>query len=126
MVIISKDEVYMSNHYRSQKGAFHHSFIFKDENEDKRHKSRCVYYEGSNKYCSYYCMNCKGSNTCEKYEEKPNAKKNIIEDKKTTKISITSTLEESTNILGKKIEEKRRQTLNDIRREIINFSINNK
>ena len=71
-------------------------------------------------------MNCKGSNACEKYEEKPNAKKNIIEDKKTTKISITSTLEESTNILGKKFEEKRRQTLDDIRREIINFSINNK
>ena len=43
------------------------------------------------------------------------AKKNIIEDKKTTKISITSTLEESTNILGKKFEEKRRQTLDDIR-----------
>ena len=116
----------MSNHYRSQKGAFHHSFIFKDENEEKRHRSRCVYYEGVNKYCSYYCMNCKGSNTCEKYEEKLNVKKNVNETKKTTKISIPTTLEEKTSTMGKKFEEKRRQTIDDVRREIMNFTMNNR
>lgn len=116
----------MQGKYRSQGGNFHHEYLLKNENEDKRHKSRCVYYQGVNKYCTYYCMNCKGSNTCDKYEEKPNTKKNILEEKEQPKISISSTIEENTNIVGKKFEEKRRQTINDVRREIMNFVQNNK
>ena len=53
-------------------------------------------------------------------------KKNISEEKKQPKTSISSTIEENTNIVGKKFEEKRRQTINDVRREIMNFVQNNK
>ena len=94
--------------------SWHVNILSKKEEDNRRHKSRCVYYQGVNKYCTYYCMNCKGSNTCDKYEERPNTKKNISEEKKQPKISISSTIEENTNIVGKKFEEKRRQTINDV------------
>jgi len=116
----------MSNHYRSQKGAFHHSFLLKDEYEEKRHRSRCIYFDASNKYCSYYCMNCKGSNTCERYEEKPNVKKNISEEKKVTKISILPTIEEQSITVGNKLETKRNRSQDDIRKEIMNFTLKNR
>ena len=116
----------MKNHYRSQGGPFHQEFLLKEENEEKRHRSRCVYYESLEKYCRHYCMKCKGSNACEKYEEKPNVKKIASEDKKPKKPYVSSGIEEKTITVGEKFVEKKHRTIDDIRREIMEFTKNHR
>ncbi len=45
----------------------HLEFLHKDENEARRHKTRCVHYKDG--YCKYYKRKCCGSRFCEMYKE---------------------------------------------------------
>ena len=42
----------------------------RQEDDPKRHRSRCVHYESASKYCSYRCGQCVGSAHCSQYKEK--------------------------------------------------------
>ena len=53
----------------------HVGFAYKDEDDPRRHKSRCIYYDKNTKYCttarSSYCgAKCGGSAQCMAYAEK--------------------------------------------------------
>lgn len=53
------------------KGGTHAMTILKmQDGDDKRHKSRCVYYRKSDCYCAAYQFKCYGSAHCEKYRER--------------------------------------------------------
>ena len=41
----------------------------RQENDPRRHRSRCIYYNSSSKYCSYRCGQCAGAAHCSYYEE---------------------------------------------------------
>ena len=41
------------------------------EDDDRRHKSRCVYYYKANKYCKRLNLKCPGSAHCDHYKEDP-------------------------------------------------------
>ena len=45
----------------------HLEFLHKDEDDVRRHKTRCVHYK--NGYCKYYKRKCYGSRFCEVYKE---------------------------------------------------------
>ena len=49
----------MGSRYRSQKGPYHYDYLRKDDNDTKRHKSRCIYYEKDDEHCVFYCLRCK-------------------------------------------------------------------
>lgn len=40
------------------------------ENDKRRHRSNCVYYDKADSYCHFYCEKCFGSAHCYKYTEK--------------------------------------------------------
>ena len=42
-----------------------------DENDDRRHKSRCIYYYKANKNCKRLNVKCPGSAHCDHYKEDP-------------------------------------------------------
>lgn len=43
----------------------------RQEGDDRRHRVRCVFYEGkASEFCKYYCVKCRGAAHCEQYEEK--------------------------------------------------------
>ncbi len=44
----------------------HLEFLHKDEDDERRHKTRCVHYKDG--YCKYYKRKCYGSRFCEVYE----------------------------------------------------------
>lgn len=46
---------------------WHIEYLRKAENDDRRHKARCIRYRGG--YCSYYSSRCKGSSHCRYYKE---------------------------------------------------------
>ena len=46
-------------------------------NDERRHKSRCIYYDKSDKKCycgkcGNYLMKCSGSSHCNRYDDNPN------------------------------------------------------
>lgn len=45
----------------------HLEFLHKDEDDARRHKTRCVHYK--DEYCKYYKRKCYGSRFCEVYKE---------------------------------------------------------
>ena len=57
-----------------------------DENDDRRHKSRCIYYYKANKNCKRLNVKCPGSAHCDHYKEDP------------TRIRAVSSPQASTNI----------------------------
>ena len=51
---------------------WHIAFIKKDENDPRRHKARCFYYQNRECHCvrsSYYTLECPGSSHCTNYRE---------------------------------------------------------
>ena len=41
----------------------------RQENDPRRHRSRCIYYNSASKHCSYRCGQCAGTAHCPKYKE---------------------------------------------------------
>ena len=105
----------------SQGENMHMTFLFKDPDENKRHRSRCKYFDKNTKYCSYYMINCKGSNTCEVYEENCLSIKTTNKCEKTPVYNSTK-IEDSLDYSKKKFVNKRRLTVEDVRSEIMNFT----
>ena len=52
----------------------------RDEFDDRRHRSRCAYFQKSDAYCSRYSEKCRGSAHCPYYKEKDDGVANISED----------------------------------------------
>lgn len=50
---------------------WHVETLHKDEDDDRRHRSRCAYYNKDH-MCTYYATKCIGSNKCDAYKEKTN------------------------------------------------------
>ena len=48
---------------------WHITTLHMNERDDRRHKSRCIYYSKINNHCSYRCSKCIGSAHCLKYKE---------------------------------------------------------
>lgn len=62
----------MANVKRVMTGVpYHLEHLHKKEDDDRRHRARCMYYNGKDtSYCSYYCGKCRGSAHCIKYRER--------------------------------------------------------
>ena len=69
---------------------WHTEFIKMNENDFRRHKSRCKYYINEYDHCSYYSQKCIGSSHCLYYKELQNKtlnnEKNIKQKKSTNSI----------------------------------------
>lgn len=53
---------------------WHVEKMIREEGDDRRHRSRCVYYQGKvDNFCSYYCEKCRGSAHCDHYKEHADA-----------------------------------------------------
>ena len=48
---------------------YHIGFVKKDEDDPRRHKSRCIHYEHGTKNCLKNTMRCVGSAHCTFYQE---------------------------------------------------------
>ena len=48
---------------------WHITTLHMSEKDDRRHKSRCIYYDKMNNYCRYRSSKCIGSAHCHQYKE---------------------------------------------------------
>lgn len=69
---------------------WHTETLKKDEYDDRRHRSRCVYYVKQTKHCRKHIGECRGSAHCEYYEELEETisrkeEKQLVEPKKLVK-----------------------------------------
>ena len=58
---------------------WHVEKMIRKEGDDRRHKTRCVYFNHKDQLCIYRAIRCPGSAHCKYYEEK---EKNDSHDKK--------------------------------------------
>ncbi len=63
---------------------WHTELFTKKEGEDRRHRSRCSYYQHSNNHCRYYFEKCRGSAHCTHYRENDDPPKPSKKAKKIT------------------------------------------
>lgn len=47
----------------------HIEYLKKAEDDDRRHRSRCIHYEKGNAFCRYFKEKCRGSAHCPRYRE---------------------------------------------------------
>ncbi len=88
--------------------SWHIEQLKKSEDDDRRHRSRCIHYE--RKRCHLYCGNCLGSSHCRYYREaRPNE---ISEDVKpvTPKKTIITKKTKKKQQLNQKKKSKKTQT----------------
>ncbi|MCR5251938.1 MAG: hypothetical protein K6E50_15195 [Lachnospiraceae bacterium] len=52
-----------------QGSPWHTEIFTKKPGDEKRHRSRCIYYSKDNSRCSFYVEKCRGSAHCEHYKE---------------------------------------------------------
>jgi len=76
--------------HRSQKGPFHITFLKKDDDDPRRDKRRCEFYNKEN--CNFRDCNCMGSAHCPYYKE------NIFSELKKLVINNNSSLTNKNNI----------------------------
>lgn len=57
---------------------WHTEYLKKDENDSKRDKRRCAYYDKNNNHCTHLCSKCSSSESCKYYCE--TRKKSIKDD----------------------------------------------
>lgn len=50
-------------------GGFHTEYLHKRNNEERRHRSRCIHRKSIDNFCTYYYRKCFGSVHCEAYKE---------------------------------------------------------
>ena len=73
----------------------------RQEDDSRRHRSRCVYYTVKSKHCSYRYGNCIGSAHCLYYkEDETNEEKNCVEKKS---FVCKEKEEQNLGVLGKKV-----------------------
>lgn len=49
---------------------WHVGYAIKDEDDPRRHKSKCIHYASKTKYCDFIFSKCNGSAHCPHYEER--------------------------------------------------------
>ena len=78
-------KIYMSLIDRKGTGGYHIE-ILTNGNDDRRHRSRCIYYKDKNKnHCAWYNSHCRGSAHCQLYKEKA-----VDENKKTDNKAVSA------------------------------------
>ena len=48
----------------------HIGFLRMAERDERRHRTRCTFYDKKEKYCTYYANKCYGASHCKLYKEK--------------------------------------------------------
>ncbi len=72
---------------------WHVEVLRMDEIDDRRHRSRCVYYVKTDKYCVQYIGRCRGSAHCPYYEEgEPVVRKPSPQNRKQTNRKTSSNI----------------------------------
>lgn len=109
----------------SQGENLHYTYIGMKEGDTKRHRARCVYFDSATRWCSHFDGNCRGSAQCESYSEKYRSEESeSLVKKKKKGIVIGTTIGEGIDDSVSVVNNPRR-TLDDVRREIIEFTKRN-
>ncbi len=79
---------------------WHVEKLTRNEGDERRHKSRCIYYRKKDSYCKYQYIECTGSRYCRYYEAKETVEDNKHTDMPVSKKTVT---EKITDSEGKKL-----------------------
>lgn len=85
---------------------WHVEKMVRKEGDSRRHRSRCIYYNKSNKYCTKVVGKCVGSAHCSYYEEcfREEFEQNEVRDKQViTNVEQDNKLKLGMKIVGRKI-----------------------
>ncbi|TCT14592.1 hypothetical protein EDC18_10573 [Natranaerovirga pectinivora] len=104
---------------------WHIGYAVKEEDDPRRHRARCVYYDNSNKKCithksRYFMVKCGGSAHCNYYSEKLAVKKETAHN---NKLDYNNQMDDRTSRLKKKKEFMDNENLRIRQKSIKEFKV---